>query len=298
MVATVVMIELLVVLAEEVGPVVATVRAAHDGVHVMPAGHLVVERDARRDRDGALGCALRVGARPLSHPRAHIELSVEHPCEIGDDVRPRDLAVEPAAHEELLEGNATRIGVHRGGHHIDTVHRQHRGDLAEQPGAIDLDDGEHVTADLDPTSARREQRGLFGCEDDGGNVGHRSAAQHVHRPSDELRDGYLAKSREEELSMGPGSRVFVTTSVTEVTDAIRGNPHYDGGPVRLVSCHTGTVDPAAGVAPAAQQVADALGVPVMAPTNAVGVNRYGPLGQVPQIRDGGTWEVFQPGGGQ
>ena len=32
-----------------------------------------------------------------------------------------------------------------------------------------------------------------------------------------LKDGYLAKTREEELPNGPGSRVFVTTSVTEVT---------------------------------------------------------------------------------
>jgi len=37
-----------------------------------------------------------------------------------------------------------------------------------------------------------------------------------------LRDGYLATTRDEELTMGPGSRVFVTTRVTEVTDAIRG----------------------------------------------------------------------------
>jgi hypothetical protein len=38
-----------------------------------------------------------------------------------------------------------------------------------------------------------------------------------------LKDGYLAKTRGEELSNGPGSRVFVTTSVTEVTNAITGN---------------------------------------------------------------------------
>jgi hypothetical protein len=38
-----------------------------------------------------------------------------------------------------------------------------------------------------------------------------------------LRDGYLAKTREEELSNGPGSRVLVTTSVNEVTNSIRGN---------------------------------------------------------------------------
>jgi hypothetical protein len=38
-----------------------------------------------------------------------------------------------------------------------------------------------------------------------------------------LKDGYLAKTREQELTNGPGSRVYVTTSVTDVTDAITGN---------------------------------------------------------------------------
>jgi len=38
-----------------------------------------------------------------------------------------------------------------------------------------------------------------------------------------LLDGYLAKTRGEELSGGPTARVFVTTSVTEVTNAITGN---------------------------------------------------------------------------
>jgi Peptidase S46 len=38
-----------------------------------------------------------------------------------------------------------------------------------------------------------------------------------------LKDGYLAKTRSEELPNGPGSRVFVTTSVTEVTGAITGD---------------------------------------------------------------------------
>ena len=35
-----------------------------------------------------------------------------------------------------------------------------------------------------------------------------------------LKDGFLAKTRGEELPNGPGSRVFVTTSVTEVTNSI------------------------------------------------------------------------------
>lgn len=37
-----------------------------------------------------------------------------------------------------------------------------------------------------------------------------------------LEQGFLAKTRAEELSNGPGSRVYVTTSVTRVTDAITG----------------------------------------------------------------------------
>lgn len=41
---------------------------------------------------------------------------------------------------------------------------------------------------------------------------------------DLLRDGFLAKTHEEELSNGPNARVFVTTSVVEITDKIMGNP--------------------------------------------------------------------------
>jgi len=37
-----------------------------------------------------------------------------------------------------------------------------------------------------------------------------------------LKDGFLARTRDEELSNGPGSRVFVTTSVVEVTAVITG----------------------------------------------------------------------------
>jgi Peptidase S46 len=37
-----------------------------------------------------------------------------------------------------------------------------------------------------------------------------------------LKDGFLAGTREEELTSGPGQHVYVTTSATEVTDAITG----------------------------------------------------------------------------
>ncbi len=89
------------------------------------------------------------------------------------------------------------------------------------------------------------------------------------------------------------------TDPNQIAAAVANNPNYTGGPVRLVSCHTGTVDPASGVPPAAQQVANSLGAPVTAPTNAVGVRTVGSGPQVPQIRSGGTWETFYPevGGG-
>lgn len=40
---------------------------------------------------------------------------------------------------------------------------------------------------------------------------------------DLLKDGFLAKTPAEELSNGPNARVFVTTSVVEITDKITGN---------------------------------------------------------------------------
>jgi hypothetical protein len=44
-----------------------------------------------------------------------------------------------------------------------------------------------------------------------------------------LRDGFLAKTRDEEVSNGPGARLWVTVSVKEVTDAITGglDPRLD-----------------------------------------------------------------------
>src|SRR5207244_4911476 len=39
---------------------------------------------------------------------------------------------------------------------------------------------------------------------------------------DLITNGFLAKSREEELPAGPGSRVFVTTRIEDVTDRVRG----------------------------------------------------------------------------
>ncbi|GAA3619464.1 hypothetical protein GCM10023079_06370 [Streptomyces chitinivorans] len=80
------------------------------------------------------------------------------------------------------------------------------------------------------------------------------------------------------------------TNGGQLVEAIRSNPNYVEGQVcRLIVCHSG----ASGVA---QQVADELGVPVLAPTDRVGTNRDLGQGQVPQIDRGGVWKLIRPRG--
>ncbi|QEV64922.1 hypothetical protein CP982_26820 [Streptomyces spectabilis] len=106
---------------------------------------------------------------------------------------------------------------------------------------------------------------------------------------------------------------------SHIAEAIRNNPSYSGGAVRLVSCHTAwlhgneVVDLPRGAAgplraaeegarvgdpalhhPAAQEIANELGVPVMAPTHKVGVSPLRGPGQVPRIADNGYWRIFLP----
>jgi len=93
------------------------------------------------------------------------------------------------------------------------------------------------------------------------------------------------------------------TNPEQIAQAVRDNPNYvPGQPVRLVSCHTGRVDAdpnLPGLVPAGQQVADSLGVPVTAPTQAVGVPIYGDGKYVPRIANKpdlpeGKWVTFWP----
>ncbi|MFC8200387.1 putative T7SS-secreted protein [Streptomyces sp. NPDC057298] len=83
-----------------------------------------------------------------------------------------------------------------------------------------------------------------------------------------------------------------TVNPHQVADAIRRSPGYDGGPVRLLSCHSGAIPPN-GIAPA-QEMANILGTTVRAPTNAVGVPPIGSGPYNPTIRDNGTWRTFLP----
>ncbi|MFB7630703.1 WXG100 family type VII secretion target [Streptomyces sp. NPDC056149] len=84
------------------------------------------------------------------------------------------------------------------------------------------------------------------------------------------------------------ARISYPVSPHHVVEAIRNNPNYDGGIVRLISCRSG-----AGTEPLGQDVANELGVPVYAPTDRIGVDRA--LGtQVPTIDKGGYWRLFLP----
>ncbi|MGW4502744.1 WXG100 family type VII secretion target [Micromonospora sp. NPDC004336] len=89
----------------------------------------------------------------------------------------------------------------------------------------------------------------------------------------------------------------VPTSATQIVTALKENPAYSGGPVRLVSCYSGVIDPKAlGSVPLAQQVADELGVSVVAPTERVGTNRWAAEPERPTVADGGAWVTFEPKG--
>ncbi|WP_329460911.1 hypothetical protein [Streptomyces sp. NBC_01431] len=81
---------------------------------------------------------------------------------------------------------------------------------------------------------------------------------------------------------------------SHIVEAIRNNPSYNGGPIRLISCHTGRIRDGITDIPAAQQLANELGVPVMAPTDEVGIYPSRPKGQSPEVQNGGYWRIFLP----
>ncbi|MGW1986785.1 putative T7SS-secreted protein [Streptomyces collinus] len=75
----------------------------------------------------------------------------------------------------------------------------------------------------------------------------------------------------------------------QLVDAVRNNPNYNGGPLRLMVCHSGA--DSSGIA---QQIANEMGVTVRAPTDRVGTNPLLGPGQIPQIDNGGYWRTFLP----
>ncbi|TMR08215.1 hypothetical protein ETD86_48805, partial [Nonomuraea turkmeniaca] len=72
---------------------------------------------------------------------------------------------------------------------------------------------------------------------------------------------------------------------------IKNSPTYKGGPVRLISCKTGACN-----ASAAQNLANKLGVKVLAPTDTLWVFPNGRMVVGPTwSKPSGTWRVFKPG---
>ncbi|MET7709904.1 WXG100 family type VII secretion target [Micromonospora sp. NPDC005413] len=84
------------------------------------------------------------------------------------------------------------------------------------------------------------------------------------------------------------------TNAAQIAAAVRENPAYNGEPLRLVSCYAGTVKSDLDAVPLGQQVADELGVSVVAPTARVGTQRWAAEPQPPVVEGGGSWEVFVP----
>ncbi|WP_226961992.1 MULTISPECIES: RHS repeat-associated core domain-containing protein [Streptomyces] len=75
----------------------------------------------------------------------------------------------------------------------------------------------------------------------------------------------------------------------QISDAIRNNPNYDGGDLRLMVCHSGS--DTSGIA---QDLANELGVTVKAPTDMVGTQPALGPGQTPRIANNGSWRIFLP----
>jgi RHS repeat-associated protein len=75
----------------------------------------------------------------------------------------------------------------------------------------------------------------------------------------------------------------------QLVDGILNNPNYNGGPLRLMVCHSGAES--SGIA---QQIANEMGVTVRAPTDRVGTSPLLGPGQIPQIDNGGYWRTFLP----
>ena len=78
------------------------------------------------------------------------------------------------------------------------------------------------------------------------------------------------------------------TNTSQIADAIRANPDWNGQPVRLLTCY--------GACGPAQELSDILQVPVRAATKPVGVPQV--PNSTPIVRQGGEWLDFFPSGGQ
>ena len=76
----------------------------------------------------------------------------------------------------------------------------------------------------------------------------------------------------------------------EFAEILKEDPNYHGGNVRLLSCETGSKG-----AVAAQQLADALNVDVLAPTDVLFIDFNGKMTIGPdEYTNSGDWKLFKP----
>jgi hypothetical protein len=103
------------------------------------------------------------------------------------------------------------------------------------------------------------------------------------------KDGFISLRNDTAPSGNPeydGEKV----NAGQIVDAVRSNPNYaEGTPLRMMVCHSG-------VSGAAQQVADEMGVPVLAPNGLVGTNRVLGPGQEPLVQNNAGWTWVLPKG--
>ncbi|MFF2012310.1 hypothetical protein ACFVWY_24945, partial [Streptomyces sp. NPDC058195] len=209
-----------------------------------------------------------------------------------DDHRPAsDAADGPSAHDPAhVPGDATHaldlddMGTRRD-YEARTSPESTIAVPPKEPGDIVLDTGDPVYFRDGRTAVGYDSSTLINFDLVQPLPGHHDVVVHGNN------EGYFLPGRVNEAGVGFPAPA---THPTHIAEAIRANPSYDGGPVRLVSCHTGTVTAEAKNIPAGQAVANELGVTVMAPTNKVGVNRKLGPNQVPKIFDEGYWETFYP----
>ncbi|MFI2432199.1 hypothetical protein [Streptomyces sp. NPDC018693] len=159
----------------------------------------------------------------------------------------------------------------------------------EQLGDVILDSGDHVYFREGSTAIGYDRNTIANFDRVKPLDGYHDVVVHGNR------EGYFVPGRRNEAGVDfPAPN----THPSHIAEAIRNNPSYDGGPVRLISCHSGTVaTDAAGRPlgiPAAQAVANELGVPVRAPTDKVGTDRFLGPGQEPTIFNNGYWRTFLP----
>jgi uncharacterized protein YukE len=236
-------------------------------------------------------------------------------------VKPRELAVTHIAHDVPHAAEHLAISDHTPGHGwheashapgLTDVHSEHSGSRSESswqamgtrrgqearfspkskipvppkvPGDVVLDTGDHVYYKPESTAIGYDGNTRLNFDYVAPRSGYHDVVVHGNNK------GFFMPGRVNAAGADfpPGE-----VSASHIAEAIRNNPHYHGGPVRLISCHSGDVLPGIPEVPAAQLIANELGVPVLAPTNEVGIFPNLPPGQEPVILKGGYWRTFLP----